>query len=140
MKNMMKRIKEAYYNPEYRQFIKYSLVGVLNTVIYYAIYYVILQLGFSYVIAVTVGTVISVANSYFWNKLFVFKSKKKSTGEVVRFIIVYGVQYVCNIIVIYICINYIGLSAEIAGIPAIVIGVFISFFGHKFWSFRKKEG
>ena len=130
-------IRKILSNPTYNQFIKFGFVGVLNTIIFYTIYYIMLRMGFSYVLAVTVGTVVGIVNSYIWSKFFVFKSKKKSIGEVVKFFVVYGVQYLSNLLVIHICITYFGMSTELAGIPAIMVGVFISFLGHKFWSFKE---
>ena len=129
-------IQKVISNPTFPQFIKFSFVGVANTIVSYAIYFIMLQLGFFYVVAATAGTVAGTINSYILNKLFVFKSKKKSVGEIIKFIIVYAVQYLCNIAVIHVCVAYIGISAEFAGIPAIGVGVCISFLGHKFWSFR----
>jgi len=133
------KIKNIITHPTFPQFIKFSLVGVLNTIVFYVIYYVMLQLGVFYVVAAATGTTAGIVNSYVINRKFVFKSSKMSVGEVVKFLIVYGVQYLSNITVIHICVEYIGISAELGGILAIGVGVFISFFGHKFWSFRKVE-
>lgn len=120
-----------------RQFIKYVFVGILNTIIYYGIYYAMLKFGFFYVVSVTVGTIAGIINSYFWNKFFTFRSKKKSVAEKFKFLSVYGVQYLSNLLIIYLCVNYVGISEELAGLGAIGIGMFISYFGHKFWSFRE---
>jgi putative flippase GtrA len=127
------------FNP--KQFIKFSFVGVLNTVVFYGVYLILLRLGFSFVIATTAGTIVGILNSYVWNKLFTFKAKQKCKSEVAKFLVVYFVQYLSNLLIIYLCVTYIGVSAELSGIPSIAIGVFISYFGHKFWTFkRKKEG
>jgi putative flippase GtrA len=139
MNNIITRNRNLLLNPNIRQFLKYVLVGFLNTGVFYGIYYIMLQFGFFYATAVTVGTVVGIINSYFWNKYFTFKSRKKSVGETLKFLTVYGVQYLSNLFVIFMCINYIGISAELAGIVAIGIGLFISFFGHKFWSFRNAK-
>ena len=123
------------------QFIRFSLVGVSNTLVFYAIYLVILWLGFSFVVAVTAGTVVGIVNSYVLNKVFTFRSGKKSTGklmgEKIRFVTVYVVQYFVNIAVISVCVNVFGIRAELAGLPGIGIAVAVSFFGHKYWTFRK---
>ena len=120
-----------------RQFLKFLIVGFINTAIFYLIYYILLQLSFSYIIALTIGTLIGIINSYIWNKFFTFKAKKKSVRETVKFFIVYAVQYLSNLLIIHICVNYLGVSAEFAGLAAIGIGLFISYFGHKFWTFQE---
>ena len=118
------------------QFVKYVIVGLINTAIYYGIYYLMLQLGFSYALSLTVGTIAGVINSYFWNKYFTFRTKKRTVAETVKFLIVYGVQYLSNLLIIYLCVEYLGITEELAGLAAIGIGTFIGFFGHKFWSFK----
>jgi len=136
MTNVIALIRNKLSNPSYRQFIKFAFVGVINTAIFYGVYYMMIRLGIFYIIAVTAGTVVGIVNSYILNKFFTFKSRRKNVSEMAKFVTVYGIQYVSNIVVIHLCITYFGISAELAVLPAIGIGVIISFFGHKLWSFR----
>jgi len=123
-----------------RQFISFSLVGVSNTLVFYAIYLAMLWVGFSFVVAATAGTVVGIVNSYVLNKIFTFRNGKKphgkAIGEKTRFITVYVAQYFINIAVISICVNMLGAPAELAGLPAVGISVVVSYFGHKYWTFR----
>lgn len=121
-----------------KKFIKFSFVGVINTIVFYVIYFILLQLDFSYVVSLTVGTIAGIINSFLWNKFYTFKSKKLSLSETLKFLAVAGVQYVVNLAVVHICVSYIGISAELAGIIAICISVFVSYFGHKFWTFKER--
>ena len=118
------------------QFFKFAIVGFANTALYYLVYFILLQLGFYYYIALTIGTITGIINSYIWNKIFTFMSKQKSMSEKIKFLTVYGVQYLNNLLITHLCIRYLGLIPEVAGLIAIGIGVFISYFGHKFWTFR----
>jgi putative flippase GtrA len=120
-----------------RQFIKYIIVGLINTAIYYGIYYFMIRFGFSYALSLTAGTIAGIINSYFWNKYFTFLTKKITVSETAKFLIVYGAQYLSNLLIIYICVEHVGISKELAGLAAIGIGTFIGYFGHKFWSFKK---
>ena len=57
------------------QFIKFGIVGVSNTAISLAIYYIIYWINPKwYMIGNVAGWVISVANAFFWNNKYVFKS------------------------------------------------------------------
>jgi putative flippase GtrA len=132
----MTKVRRLLETINMRQFFKFALVGFINTAVFYGIYFALLQLGFNYVIALTVGTVVGIVNSYLWNKIFTFRVKKKSLWESVKFFLVYGVQYLSNLLIIHICVSHIGISEELAGLLAISVGVFISYFGHKFWTFR----
>ena len=60
------------------QFVKFGLVGVLNTLISEGLYVIIVFFGGHYLVASIVGFVISVLNAYYWNSRYVFK---QSEGE-----------------------------------------------------------
>lgn len=64
------------------QFIKFGLVGVSNTVVNYVVYVVFVALGAHYLIANTLGFIISVLNAYFWGSRFVFKEDETKEKRV----------------------------------------------------------
>ena len=137
MKKIPEMLRRTLCFVNVQQFLKFSFVGFVNTAIFYGIYYFLLQLGFFYVTALTIGTMAGLVNSYVWNKFFTFKSKERSASESFKFLAVYGVQYLSNLLIIYLCVEFVGISPELAGLAAICVGVFISYFGHKLWTFRK---
>ncbi len=57
------------------QFIKFGLVGFINTIISYSIYSAFVYLGFHYLVGSIAGFVISVFTSFLLNSKFVFKEK-----------------------------------------------------------------
>lgn len=61
------------------QFVKFGLVGVSNTLVYYIIYAITYMLCDNYFIANIVGWFISVINAYLWQNIFVFK--EDTAGE-----------------------------------------------------------
>lgn len=140
----MKKIKELYKlflsDTTTGQFLRYVFVGGLNTVVGYSIYWILLQLGLNYILATAISTVLGTIHSYIWNKKFAFKSntegKKKTFAELLRFCSVYAVQYLLNIGLITLFIQYFGLSAEIGGLISLLFCTVISYLGHKFWSFK----
>lgn len=56
-----------------KQFLKFGLVGISNTLISEAIYVVIICLKGHYLLASTTGFVLSVFNAYYWNNKYVFR-------------------------------------------------------------------
>ncbi len=64
------------------QFIKFGLVGVSNTLVNYIVYVIFVWLGAHYVIANTMGFLISVLNAYFWGSRFVFKEDETKEKRV----------------------------------------------------------
>ena len=57
------------------QFVKFGLVGVLNTLISEGLYVIIVFFGGHYLLASLVGFVLSVLNAYYWNSKYVFKEE-----------------------------------------------------------------
>ena len=64
------------------QFIKFGLVGVSNTLVNYIVYIIFVAIGAHYVVANTLGFIISVLNAYFWGSRFVFKEDKSKEKRV----------------------------------------------------------
>ncbi|MDE6597502.1 MAG: glycosyltransferase [Clostridia bacterium] len=128
------------------QRIRFLFVGALNTAVGYGVdagfTALFLKLGISTAVAIAaggaIGTVIGTIHSYLWNKFFTFQSKKKSFWEIVRFVLVYAVQYGISF-----GMN-LGLSKVISNpwiykLITICVTTVISWFGHKYFSFRQKK-
>jgi putative flippase GtrA len=133
---MIHKIWAAMRNKRYVTTIKYGLVGLMNTVVGYGIYLLLIGLRVFYPMASACGSVAGIINSYFWNKYFTFQSSKKSITEIIKFLFVYLIQYLCNIAIIYLCVNALSMSESLAGLFGICFGVLVSYFGHRFWTFR----
>lgn len=56
-----------------KQFLKFGLVGLSNTLISEAVYAVIVCLKGHYMLASATGFVLSIFNAYYWNNRYVFK-------------------------------------------------------------------
>lgn len=134
---MIKNIKKVLLDDKLGQLIRFGLVGALNTIVGYGTYWVGIQLGLNFILASVIGQILGTLNSYFWNKRFTFKSKKKSRKEFIRFCAVYVLQYILNVSLIALGIDYYELSEELSGLFATIICTIISFAGHKYYSFRE---
>ena len=74
-------------NNDVIKFIKFSIVGISNTVVSLVSFYLLFEfLGIYYIFASTIGYFMGLANSYFWNLRWTFKHKH-STQILIEFII-----------------------------------------------------
>ena len=64
------------------QFVKFGLVGVMNTLISEGLYVIIVFFGGHYLLASLVGFVLSVLNAYYWNSKYVFKEEPDGAKRV----------------------------------------------------------
>jgi len=135
----------------FMQFIKFGLVGVTNTVVAYAIYATSLMLlrkagmfpNYDYIIAQTLGFVLSVPWSFFWNSRLVFKleegEKRPWFPALVKTYISYSFSgIILNNVLLVLWIQVLGISAFIAPIINIFVSVPINFIINKLWAFKVK--
>lgn len=121
------------------QGLRFLFVGGLNTLVGYGIYALLVFLGVNYLISNTISTIIGVAHSYLWNRFFTFKSKNKALKEITKFVSVYIASYLIGMCTLFIFKDKLNISPYLAGLINLVITTLISYFGHKYISFRKNE-
>jgi|GEM_PF-446508 len=128
------------------QFIIFSLVGVLNTVVDLVVYWLLLQLSIYYVITNILSYGAGMLNSYIWNNNVTFRNKgmkeraaegkKKSSAQIWRFVIWNGITLMLSSIIIAVLIELVGWSELWSKLIATVIIVIVQFTGMKKWVFR----
>lgn len=125
------------------QFIKFGIVGVSNTLISLAIYYVLVYFNCNYIVANTLGFIISVLNAYYWNNKYVFKSKEKVNGkkdkvkQLVKVYMSYGITFLLSTVLLYVMVDLMNISEYIAPIINLCITVPLNFVMNKLWAFKK---
>ena len=151
-----------------KQFIKFGLVGVSNTVISQVVYMVCVALGAHYIAASIIAFVISVLNAYILQNIFVFKQdetlkKRKWWQVLLKTYAAYaftGLLLNNLLLILWIDIlkierftfwitdilGSIGIEIDnsqtavyIAQILSIFVNVPINFVINKFWAYRQKR-
>ncbi len=115
---------------------RFLFVGVLNLIVSYGIYFILLYLNIYYMLALLISSVIGIAHSFIWNKKWTFKSKGDVQKESIRFISVYGIAFLINLVILALFVEKMMFNPKIAQVFALSVVSIISFYGHKYWSFR----
>lgn len=126
------------------QFIKFGAVGISNTIIALAIYYLFLFINHElYLIGNLVGWVVSVANAFYWNYRFVFHdhvaNKKVLLTKIRKTYLSYGGIFMLSTVLLFLEIELFGWPTEIGPVVNLIITIPLNFFLNKFWTFRKKK-
>ena len=124
------------------QFIKFGLVGVSNTLVAWICYYFFLWLNDDfYMVGGIVGTIVSIANAFFWNDKYVFKSdnndwrsKLKRLGKTY---VSYGATSLLGLILLWAEVRFLGISKAIAPPVNLLITIPLNFLMNKYWTFCK---
>ena len=120
-----------------KQFIKFGIVGVSNTLIALGTYYLLLYLGVHYLISNAVAFILSVCNAYFWNSRYVFKVKSKSVVPFIKVFTVYTCTGLLSTGSLYFWVDILRISQWIAPLINLCITVPLNFLLNKFWAFRE---
>ncbi len=119
---------------EFMQFVKFCLVGVSNTAISLAVYYIFIAINKDmYIIGNVAGFVVSVLNSYFWNSQFVFKKKGEKGKTIIKTFLAYGTNLAVGSALLYLFVDIWRLSEIIAPLLNLLITIPMNFVLNKFW-------
>lgn len=121
-----------------RQFIIFSLIGLINTGIHYCVFLIFYRfVNFNYLIASVIGYSCGLLNSFILNKKWTFKTINVRTDiELAKFIIVNVLALGVNIIGLRFFVEVMGIKPEIGQIGAIGFSLVTNFLGNKYWTFR----
>ncbi len=119
------------------QFIRFVGVGGINTIVTYLLY-LLLLLAVNYTVSYTIAYVFGIGLSYWLNLKFVFQ-EKSSKKKIVLFPLVYLVQYLFGMLILYTAIDKLGISEKIAPILVVILAVPLTFILTKTILLEKKS-
>jgi len=151
-----------------KQFLKFGLVGLSNTLISELVYAVIVCLKGHYLFASATGFALSIFNAYYWNNRYVFKEDESLEKRIwwkvlIKTFLAYLWGFLANLLLLTLWIdvlhiaNYMGaaasllnrwglsfLDAEVLGnLSAEGLNLFLvlplNYLVNKFWAFRQKK-
>jgi putative flippase GtrA len=107
------------------QFLRFLVTGGINTALTYVLYLLLLPL-FGYLVAYSVAYVIGIVLSYWLNSAFVFR-QPMNWGSLVRFPLVYVVQYLLTGALLWLFVDTLGVDERLALLGAIAVTVPVTF-------------
>jgi len=120
------------------QLFRYSLVGILNTIIGLSVIYLLFNFfHFGYILSNIGGYAFGLVNSFIWNKKWTFKSSQHYSKEIIPFLIVFGISYSINLLVVVFSVELLGIHPNIAQLIGIAAYSLSNFLINKYWTFSK---
>ncbi len=128
------------FKSHYKNFTKFAVVGVANTIIDFGVFYILYELfNVYFVLANIFAFMVAVLNSFIFNALWTFKSLKRDQilRQIFSFVIVALIGLCISSITIYIAALYV--HVYLAKIFAIIAAIFWNYTGSWLFVFKKKE-
>lgn len=109
-------IRFDFFTENFGQFIKFVAVGCSNTIISLAVYYICIFWGMHYLLAYTLGFLISVCNAFFWNNKYVFVNKQETIilKAFVKAFASYGFSFLVSIVLMTLMVELCHISSLVA--------------------------
>ena len=127
-------------NEEFVKFIKFIVVGLINTIFQLGIYYFLLFAGVNYNISFAISFIFSVLFSYVFNNKIVFKvDNVNSKSSLIKIYISYGSTFLLGQIMLYLGVEKLEISDKIMPVINIILTTPINFLLNKYFVFKKEE-
>ncbi len=118
------------------QFVKFGIVGVSNTLLFFAVYTLLLKLGVWYLAASGIGFIVGAVNGFLLNRRWTFAGHVGDALTPVRWTVVQGCGLLLNLALVAACVEVLGLDKFIGQAIAIVVVVVVTFLANRAWTFR----
>lgn len=132
---------QKYLTASQIQFLRYVLVGGWNTVfgmVIYAALYHWLGGRVHYLVLMIPANVLAITNAYVCYKLFVFRTQGDILREYFRCYIVYGGTMVAGAAVLWVLVEWFGMSPVAANCACTLVTTVVSYLAHRNFSFKQK--
>lgn len=127
------------------QFVKFGLVGVGNTVVSMAVYYIVLWLNPNlYLLGSILGAALSILHGFLWSNYYVFPQKGQTVQELFRSLgrcyLSYGGTSVLSSLMLWIEVSCWKMDRLYAPAINLLITIPLNFILNKLWVFGRKKG
>ena len=120
--------------------IKFSIVGVSNTLLNFVIFILLNNIGINYILASIIAYSITIINSYFWNSRLVFKYDNKNKKSIlIKFIILNLIGLSINAVLMATLVGVLAIKKIVAMFIVSLLVMCINYILNKIWVFKKES-
>lgn len=118
------------------QILKYIVVGVLNTLVGYGVFFILFRiLHVTPEIANTIGYILALSVAFLLNRTYVFKGDVLISRTIPRFLSAFAIAFSINQLVLIFFYRYLDFAAEISQVPAMISYSLVFFALNKYFVF-----
>lgn len=144
MPNLLSTILEhplIAHRPHLRQFLKFSVVGVISTLLDYGVFALLSSLiHVPYLLANILSFSLAVMNSYYLNRRWTYRSQHPNwKGEGLKYLIVYIIGLGISEFILFVLVDRWQIHQLLAKAVSVCLVIFWNYSGTRFWAFRHQR-
>ncbi|MCX6744227.1 MAG: GtrA family protein [Candidatus Parcubacteria bacterium] len=131
-------LTKIWQHQTFRQFIKFCLVGLINTLIDFLVYLFLSRIiGLPFWGANLISVFIAMSSSFIFNKYWTFKNRDNNHKiQFIKFTLVNIVYFLLNNGIVFGLVHFAHIDDLAAKLVAVAVGMFWNFGANKLWTFR----
>ena len=132
----MKQIIKTLYK-RFHHLVLYGIIGSFSSGLDFLIYTFLVQLvGLQYLVANCISVIVGISTSFYLNRNYNFKVKDHTKRRFSIFLTVGLCGLVMSNLILYLCIDNLGMDKLISKLLSIVLVVFFQFLVNKYLTFK----
>lgn len=122
------------------QFIRFILVGIVNSGLGYGIIFACMYLaGLSPELSNAIGYMIALVASYFFHRSYTFRSTQQQRAEFIYFVVVFLIAYCINLAALIVLVRTLAVNAGVSQIISGCVYALASYLLNKHYVFVNKN-
>ncbi len=130
----------SYYHRTKKEFFRYFVVGVTGVLLDLGLLVIFKEyLLWTAVFSVAISQIIVIGYNFLLNKYWSFGSKEMPHRQLIRFLLLVGVNYAISLLIIYIFSQKLGFDYRLVRLANIILSVSWNFVLYKYWVYKVEE-
>lgn len=118
-----------------RQFVRYAVIGIVSNLALYLIYISLTRAWLQPRTAMTIMYTVGVLATFLFNRNWTFAYTGSRQGPLIRYLVVYALGYIINLVVLSLLVDVFGYPHEIVQASLILFLAIAIFLAQKLWVF-----
>lgn len=127
---------------QFKQLVKYTLIGISSTIVQYIVYVGCYAGTNNYFFSNIIAFLLSVFNSYYWNRRIVFRNQSTAVWWRVlikNYLLYFSTGVVATNLLAYLMIDVWGISPYVSPIIIVLLLYPINYLLNRFWAHKGEE-
>jgi len=121
------------------EFIKFGIVGAINTAIHIAVLYILVEyFSVYYILASFLAFLVAVTHSFILNTLWTFKKniRQETAFRYSKFFAISAIAAIINLSLLYLITEFLGIWYIASQLIATAFSLLINYIGNKLWTYK----